>query len=196
MNNSEGITPPHPIPYPKNEVLKKIYRMPLLLFRLGISKIFSKYILILSTYGRRTGKTYCTPVEYFRHEGRFYVMSGFGAKPDWYKNILSDSHITLQLDQEILHATARKPETESEWEAVVAYLKSSPITKIAEHYFLYDLDKPEMRQALKTWPILTFDPTEETCPSPLETDLLWCWPLILLGIALAISIGWLCHRKD
>jgi deazaflavin-dependent oxidoreductase (nitroreductase family) len=196
MIENKTITPPQPIPYPKNEIIKKIYRIPILVFRLGLSKIFSKYIIILSTYGRKTGNVHHTPVEYFHHRGQFYVMSGFGTKPDWFKNILADPHITLQMNQKILHALARKPETESEWDAVVAYLKSSPMAKLIENDSINTLDKPEVRHAIKTWPVLTFDPTEETCPTPLETDLLWCWPLILLGTALAIFIWWLCHSKD
>lgn len=195
MKDKMRITPPQPIPYPQNEILKKIYRFPILLFRLGLSKLVSKYILILSTFGRKTGKTRHTPVEYFRYQDRFYVMSGFGAKPDWYKNILSDPHITLQLDQKIFTSIARKPETESEWEAVIAYLKSSPITKFTDVDALDNLEDPEVRQGIKAWPVLTFDHTEETCPAPLQTDLVWCWPLIFLGAALTISIYWLRHRS-
>jgi deazaflavin-dependent oxidoreductase (nitroreductase family) len=196
MIETKEITPPQPIPYPQNKLLKRIYRSPLLLFRLGLSKIFSKYILILSTYGRKTGKVHHTPVEYFQHQGRVYVMSGFGSKPDWFKNILADPHITLQINKKILHATARKPETESEWDGVVAFLKSSPIAEFTDNDSLSNLDKPEVLDAIKTWPVLTFDPTEEICPTALESDLLWCWPLILSGTALALFIWWLCHSKD
>jgi deazaflavin-dependent oxidoreductase (nitroreductase family) len=196
MIETKVITPPEPIPYPQNKVLKKLYRIPILLFRLGLSKIFSKYILILSTYGRKTGKVHHTPIEYFQHQGRFYVMSGFGTKPDWFKNILADPNVTLQINQKVLHLIARKPETESEWDAVVAFLKSSPMAELTEKDSLNTLDKPEVRDAIKTWPVLTFDATEEACPTSLETDLLWCWPLILTGTALALFIWWLCQSKD
>ncbi|MFN2304192.1 MAG: nitroreductase family deazaflavin-dependent oxidoreductase [Anaerolineales bacterium] len=196
MNDVEDITPPQPIPYPRSEFIKRLYRIPILLYRLGLSSMIGKYILILSTFGRNSGKTRRTPVEYFRWQDRIFVMSGFGENPDWYKNLLANPHVTIHSNQGYLCAIARKPETEKEWEGVVAYLKSSPITKLTIPDLIGRLDKPEVRQAIKSWPVFTFDPTEETCPPHLEIDLLWCWPLILLGLALKIFTGWLCHHKN
>lgn len=189
------INPPQPIPYPHNKVIKEIYRYPLQLYRLGLNRIIGKYILILSTFGRKTGNVHRTPVEYFRHQGRIFVMSGFGTESDWFKNINNKPHVTFQTDRGTLCAIARKPETEEEWEGVFEFLRSSPVARLSEPALLGKIDEPQIRTAIKTWPILTFDPTDEVCPPPLETDLLWTWPLILFGIALFVLINWLWQRK-
>jgi hypothetical protein len=99
------------------------------------------------------------------------------------------------MDRGTLRTIARKPETEEEWEGVLDFLRSSPVARLSEPALLEKIDEPQIRSAIKTWPILTFDPTDEVCPSPLETDLLWTWPLILFGIALFVLFNWLWQRK-
>ena len=189
--NEINVQPPQPIPYPDNEIIKKLYRFPILLYRLGLGKLISPYILILSTTGRRSGKTHRTPVEYFKLDNRIYIISGFNTKPDWYRNMLADPHVTINLGTQVLPRIARKPETDEEWAGVVAYLKASPISLLSDPALVNNLDDPQVKEAIKTWPVLTFDTTEETCPPPLESDLLWTWPLILLGAAFIILFGWL-----
>ena len=196
MPDKLKISPPQPIPYPHSKIIKKLYRFPLCLYRLGLRRLFSKYILIISTFGRKTGKIHRTPVEYFRWQDRLYVMSGFGEHTDWYQNLLVNPHVTIQTHQSILHAVARKPQTDKEWEGVFKFLRTSPVARMSEPALLDRLDEPQIRDAIKTWPILTFDPTEEACPPSLELDLLWTWPLILFGNALFILFYWLCQRKE
>ncbi len=192
----EKLQPPHPIPYPNHWLIKKLYRFPILLYRLGLGKWIGKTISILSTYGRKTGKVHRTPVEYYRHQGKFYVMSGFGQVPDWYKNVQTDPHVTLNTDRGFLKGIARRPQSEKEWEGVYAFLKNSPVGFLSDTDMVRKLDDPKMQEQIKTWHVLTFDPTDEPCPPPLEADLLWAWPLILIGLALHILIGWLIKRGD
>ena len=188
--------PPQPIPYPNNWIFKSLYRFPILLYRLGLGKCIGKFISILSTYGRKTGMVHRTPLEYYRYQGRFYVMSGFGQEPDWYKNIQADPRVILNTDRGFLKGIARKPETEEEWQGVYAFLRNSPVTFLTDPQMDRKLDDPEIQAQIKNWPVLTFDPTDEPCPPPLEEDLVWAWPLILIGLALHILIGWLIQRKS
>jgi len=51
MNSERTIHPPQPIPYPHNNIIKQLYRFPILLYRLGLGKLIGQYILIISTYG-------------------------------------------------------------------------------------------------------------------------------------------------
>lgn len=192
----EKLQPPQPIPYPNNWIFKSLYRFPILLYRLGLGKWIGKTISILSTYGRKTGLVHRTPLEYYRHQGRFYVMSGFGQEPDWYKNVQADPRITLNTDRGFLKGIARKPQTEEEWQGVYAFLENSPISILADPEMVRKMDDLEMQAQIKTWPVLTFDPTDEPCPPQLEEDLLWAWPLILIGLALHILINWLIHRRN
>ena len=84
MQNGIKFNPPQPIPYPHSKVTRTIYRIPLWIYRLGISRLLGKYIVILSTFGRKTGKIHRTPVEYLSQNSQLFVMSGFGTHPDWF----------------------------------------------------------------------------------------------------------------
>jgi len=195
MSDNIRISPPQPIPYPKNRITKKFYRLPIQLYRLGLEKLYNKYILILSTFGRKSGNIHRTPVEYFRDEGRIFIMSGFSDTPDWYQNLQKNPHVTLNTGKSALHMLARKPETQSEWEGVYKFLKTSPVSILSNPGLVNQLDDPQFLQEIQQWPILTFDNTQEHCPEPLEHDLTWAWPLILLFSARAVLRCWLRHRK-
>ena len=183
------------LPYPENYLVKKLYKTPILLYRLGLGKLFGSYILILSTTGRKTNKTHHTPVEYFLHEGKYYIISGFGVQPDWYKNIMENPQVTIQNGYERICATARAPKTDEEWEAVHLYLTRSPVGRVLMADYLEEIQSSDMMTEIKKLPVLTFDPTDKPCPPPLEADLVWAWPLILLGMAIDITILWLFSRK-
>lgn len=186
---------PQILPYPESWLVKQLYKTPTFLYRLGLGKLFGNYVLILSTRGRKTEKTHRTPVEYFLHEGRYYIISGFGEQTDWYKNISVNPLVTLQNGYERICAEARPPQTDDEWEAVHLYLTRSPIGRVllADHFEDVQDDDPML--FVKQLPVLTFDPTDKPCPPALETDLLWAWPLILLGAAFDITALWLLRRR-
>ena len=190
-----SINPPQPIPYPDYPLIKNLYRLPVFLYRLGLGPLIGKYILILTTTGRKTGKMHRTPVEYYQHNGRIFVMSGFGTRPDWYKNLQANPQVGLNIHGQRLCARARAPETEAEWEGLIAYLKASPVTQISAPGMVEKLDDPGVRDEIKKWPVLTFDPLDRPCPAPLEADLVWAWPLMLLAAASIMLVKWLHVRK-
>lgn len=183
------------LPYPENCLVKKLYNTPILLYRLGLGKLFGSYILILTTTGRKTQKTHHTPVEYFLHEGQYYIISGFGDQTDWYKNIMANPQVTLQNGYERLCATARTPKTDEEWEAVYLYLNHSPVGRVLMADYFEEIQESDIMAEIKKLPVLTFDPTDKPCPPALEADLVWAWPIILLGMAIDITILWLWSRK-
>ena len=190
------LQPPQPFPYPECSLAQKLLKTPVLLYRLGLGKMFGNYILILSTTGRKTRKTHRTPVEYFFHEGQYYIISGFGDQPDWYQNIQENPLVTIQNGFEQVCAVARPPKTDEEWEAVYLYLAHSPVGKLLVPAEGEDLTASEIIEQVQDWPVLTFETTDEPCPQPLEADLVWAWPLILLGMAFDITTLWLlCRRK-
>ena len=193
---NDHLNPPQPIPYPENWVLKQLFRFPILLYRLGLGKWIGKMILILSTYGRKTGKVRRAAVEYFQHKGQIYVISGFGHKPDWVQNLKTNPHVSINTDQGTIQAIARKPNTEEEWQGVIAYLRHSPISNLSNPEMLAKLNSPEILAQIKTWPVWTFDTTDEPGPPAVKADLVWTWPLILLLLAVNFLVGWLIHRSE
>ncbi len=192
----EEIRPPQPIPYPNNPLIKSLYRLPIPLYRLGLGALIGKYILVVSTFGRKSGKIRRTPVEYHRHKGRIYVISGFGNKPDWFQNLQKNPHAGLNIGSQRFCAAAHKPETTAEWEGAMAFLKSSPVAQLSEPGLAAQLEDGAVQEMIKNWPILIFEPSDDPCPPPLETDLAWAWPLILLAGAWILLAAWLHHHKN
>lgn len=57
-----------------------------------------KIVLLLTTAGRRTGQPRITPLQY-EVEGRtLYLASARGAHADWYRNILANPCVQLQIN--------------------------------------------------------------------------------------------------
>lgn len=183
------------LPYPGNCLAKKLLKTPAVLYRLGLGKLLGNYILILSTTGRKTGKIHRTPVEYFFHEGKYYIISGFGEQPDWFQNIQANPQVTIQNGYEKIYATARPPQSDDEWDAIRLYLTHSPVGKLLKANFRDEIEGADMMERLKQWPALTFDPTLKPGPPPMEADLIWAWPLIFLGAAFDITFLWLLSRR-
>jgi len=65
----------------------------------------------ITAKGRRTGKTYSTPV-WFIHEGnKIYLLPVSGSDTNWYRNILKDPSMTLTVGGKALKVKV-KPITE------------------------------------------------------------------------------------
>ncbi len=74
--------------------------------------------LLLTTTGRRSGKTYTTPLIYGEHDGRYLVVASRGGAdqhPQWYRNLLAHPEVAVQVKAERFRARARtaSPEEKS-----------------------------------------------------------------------------------
>ncbi len=77
-------------------------------YRLGFGP--RKVVLLLTTRGRKSGLPRLTPLQ-FEQVGRdFYVASARGAQADWYKNILVDPHVQVEIGSQRFDALAEPVE--------------------------------------------------------------------------------------
>lgn len=82
-------------------------------------------IVLLSTTGARTGLRRTTPMMFHRDGDRVLVIaSNVGAPrhPDWYRNLVADPRVTVELPDETYEATA-EPLTGDDREQTWAMLK-------------------------------------------------------------------------
>ncbi len=66
--------------------------------------------LLLTTTGRKSGRSITTPLIYGMHEGRWLVVASRGGAPDhpqWYYNLSADPSVRVQVRAEKFNATAR-----------------------------------------------------------------------------------------
>jgi deazaflavin-dependent oxidoreductase (nitroreductase family) len=87
---------------PKNKVgplFKWIFKIPVLYYKLSLGWMIGKRFLLLTTTGRKTGKTRHTPLEYEYdpREDWYRISPGWGGNTDWYKNILKNPHVSVQV---------------------------------------------------------------------------------------------------
>lgn len=64
------------------------------------------WFLVLTTTGRRSGLPRRTPLNYAILDGRVYLLSGFGHRADWYRNLVADPRVTLELPGRVVEGTA------------------------------------------------------------------------------------------
>jgi deazaflavin-dependent oxidoreductase (nitroreductase family) len=69
-----------------NKTMKFVLRSPL-------HGIISSYILLITFTGRKSGKTYTTPVSYYRADDQVAIFT----HANWWKNLRSDTPITLRV---------------------------------------------------------------------------------------------------
>lgn len=66
--------------------------------------------LLLTTTGRKSGQQYLFPLFYGRAGGGYFVIASKGGAPEhpgWYRNILSDPQVSIQVGTEKMQAHAR-----------------------------------------------------------------------------------------
>ncbi|NMB54041.1 MAG: nitroreductase family deazaflavin-dependent oxidoreductase [Leptolinea sp.] len=73
-------------------------------YRRGIGPV--NITLLLTTTGRKSGLPRITPVQYEEVDGLIYVGSARGQKSDWFKNILADPRVHVQIQKREFDAIA------------------------------------------------------------------------------------------
>jgi deazaflavin-dependent oxidoreductase (nitroreductase family) len=80
------------------------------LYRIGLLPLFgaARSIMLLTTKGRKSGKSRQNPVGYFRIGGVFHLFSAWGKRSNWYKNLLANpDHVTIQIGWQKLPVNAQ-----------------------------------------------------------------------------------------
>ena len=150
-------------------------------------------MLVLTSWGRKSHKPRHTMLSYALVGDREYVSSGWGMRTDWYKNILADPHVTVQVRGRVYSARARRVQDIDEYTEIaqemlatggdthfMSWLESFGI----EPNLQYMIDKRERLV------LVAFDKSEENGPPPMPIDLKWIWGVMLFVL---VSI-WLWVR--
>ena len=89
-------------------VFKWIFKMPILQYKLGMGWMIGKYILLLTTTGRKSGQSRHTPLEYEydKENDRYRIAAGWGGNTDWYKNLKANPKVHVQVGQRKFESVA------------------------------------------------------------------------------------------
>lgn len=83
------------VPPLMNKMMKFILRSPL-------HRVLSKYLLLITFKGRKSGKTYTTPVSYSQEGDLITIFT----HAHWWKNLLNNPEVTLHLKGRQVHGIA------------------------------------------------------------------------------------------
>jgi deazaflavin-dependent oxidoreductase (nitroreductase family) len=101
----------------KRRVPKMIWRLLKLpsriIYALGLGSLQGRFVLLLTTVGRKSGLPRVTPLQYEELDGKYYVGSVRGDAADWYRNILRNSEVKVQVKSQRFNALA-EPITDPE----------------------------------------------------------------------------------
>jgi deazaflavin-dependent oxidoreductase (nitroreductase family) len=171
---------------------------PVLLYRMGLGKLLELFhFMIITTRGRRSGVPRHTTIEYRRHGKRYYAISAWGGRADWYQNLLTDPHVTLRRGSKTFAAKATLVDNNAE-ALLVLHLFRSPNPLVYDAILArlgnaQSFEPRTMPEISGQYTIVRFDPLEGYPPLPtLEDDLRWV-PLVCAafgaGAALALTFG-------
>jgi len=105
-------------------LFRVIVRYPVLLYRLGLHRLVSGKVLLLTTIGQRTGKPRVAPLDYEEEEGTFYLIPNQGTHATWYRNLVAHPEVTIQVGGRRMEAIAT-PVTDVQVKAHVLRLFAS-----------------------------------------------------------------------
>jgi deazaflavin-dependent oxidoreductase (nitroreductase family) len=77
--------------------IRNVQRIHQRLYLAGKGWVIGWIILLLGHTGRKSGKSYYTPLQYEKINGQYYVGAGRGPGADWYKNILINPEVHVQV---------------------------------------------------------------------------------------------------
>ena len=81
---------------PRSPLMRIVYRAPLLLWRMGLTWLLPRSMLVLSTRGRRSGRPRHTMLEHLVHDGHIVIGSAWGARSHWARNLRAHPFVSVE----------------------------------------------------------------------------------------------------
>ena len=73
-----------------------------------VSTPIGGWILLLRVRGRKSGLIRETPLNYVIADGAVWIMAGFGRRTEWYRNLVANPSVEVQLPGRVFAATAEE----------------------------------------------------------------------------------------
>ncbi len=139
------------------------YRLPIILYRMGLGQLMGERFLLLEHRGRRTGLVRRAVLEIIRHDpnvGAYYVVSGFSERADWFRNIKHHPDVQIQVGKKVHSAIAVILDGERASAEVLDYAERNPtlIKFLAKSLLGYHLgdDKEDLLELARNLQVVRF----------------------------------------
>ena len=133
--------------HPPRGLGRILVRLPIWLFRARLGWLLGEHFLLLTHTGRKSGCPRQTVLEVIRHDpvsDTYFVVSAWGEKSDWFRNIQKNPEVIINVGRRRLEATAvRLPPEEAERE-LLDYARRHPAAlRILTRLVGYGVDATE-----------------------------------------------------
>ncbi len=187
--------------YPAVGTLNRLlFKAPLVLWRMGLGRLLGRQLLVLGTWGRKSGLPRHSMLTYTARNDAHYVISGWNERADWYRNILHNPRVTVQSAGAPFPAAARRVTDFAEFKGVMRLIfRTGGDTHfepwLASLGLAHDLQDVLDKRARVY--LVALEPGEGPAPPPLTADLIWVWPLLLAAGGLGwYVIGKMCSGRN
>ena len=116
---------------PPSGLARWAFRIPILLYRVGLGWMLGHRFLLLTHTGRKSGlsrQTVLEVVRYDRESGNYYIAVGFGKHSDWYQNIIVHPQVAVHSGGDRIKAKAEQLSPDEAGSELVRYAHEHPAT--------------------------------------------------------------------
>lgn len=108
-------------------ITKWFFGAPRWLFKARLGFLFGKRMGMLEHIGRRSGRTYETPLEIVTHDGdRYVIAAGWGPHSDWFRNLQANPAAGLWVGTRRYEVIQKLLSTEDGAKEIGAYMAAHP----------------------------------------------------------------------
>lgn len=169
---------------------KTLNRLMLLWWRLGMGSVGNgtrwggAYMIIVHT-GRKSGRTYQTPVNYAVHGDDIYCTAGFGRAADWYRNLMAAGEAEIWLPNGRWRVRAgdagdAPDRVERLRQVLIASGFAGPLFGVNPH----NMSDAEVEELLDSYRLVRLEKLGLLPGTP--ADLIWVWPLLVTGLTVLL----------
>jgi deazaflavin-dependent oxidoreductase (nitroreductase family) len=135
-------------PDPPKGLSRILYRFPILMYQTGLGILMGKRFLLLEHTGRKSGlprKAVLEVIRYDETQEAFFVVSAFGDRADWYRNISKEPMVRIQVGWKWMPAHAEGLGLDQTQEEILDYARRHPKTfrVLVERLLGYELGESD-----------------------------------------------------
>jgi deazaflavin-dependent oxidoreductase (nitroreductase family) len=115
---------------PPKGLARVFFRLPIGLFRAGLGWMLGNRFLLLNHVGRKSGLPRQAVLEVVEHDPEtdvYVVAVGFGEKSDWYRNLLVDPDVSIQVGRRKIDVTAECLDPQTAGEIMADFARRYPM---------------------------------------------------------------------
>ena len=88
-------------------LLRLLHLPPRLAYAIGLGPLLGRFVLLMTTTGRKSGRRRVTPLQYEEIDGAFYLGAALGGKSDWVRNIRVNPQVEIRVKRRRFGGQAR-----------------------------------------------------------------------------------------